>query len=75
MILAKSCHDMDILRWLAGDRCIKIQSFGSLDHFRRENAPEGAAERCLDGCACKDSCIYARPPPPATICISSGWTF
>lgn len=58
MILAKSCHDMDILRWLAGDRCIKIQSFGSLDHFRRENAPEGAAERCLDGCACKDSCIY-----------------
>ena len=31
MILAKSCHDMDILRWLAGDRCLKVQSFGSLD--------------------------------------------
>jgi len=58
MILAKSCHDMDILRWLAGGRCLKVQSFGALDHFRAENAPEGAAGRCLDGCACKDSCIF-----------------
>ena len=58
MILQKSCHDMDILRWLAGDRCLKIQSFGSLDHFRPENAPQGAAERCLDGCACRERCIY-----------------
>ena len=58
MILAKSCHDMDILRWLAGDRCLKVQSFGSLDHFRRENAPAGAGERCLDGCACKEECLY-----------------
>ena len=58
MILAKSCHDMDILRWLAGEPCLKVQSFGSLDCFRRENAPEGAAQRCLDGCACKDACPY-----------------
>lgn len=58
MILAKSCHDMDILRWLAGDRCLKVQSFGSLDHFRAENAPAGAAARCLDGCACRESCLY-----------------
>ena len=49
---------MDILRWLAGDRCLKIQSFGSLDHFRPENAPEGAAERCLDGCLCRERCLY-----------------
>lgn len=58
MILAKSCHDMDILRWLAGDRCLKVQSFGSLDHFRAERAPSGAADRCLNGCACKEACIY-----------------
>ena len=56
MILAKSCHDMDLLRWLAGERCLKVQSFGSLDYFRPENAPEGAAMRCLEGCACKDNC-------------------
>ena len=58
MILAKSCHDMDILRWLAGERCLKVQSFGSLDYFRPDRAPAGAAERCLDGCACKAACPY-----------------
>ena len=58
MILAKSCHDMDILRWLAGEPCLKVQSFGSLDYFRAGNAPAGAAERCLDGCGCKDACPY-----------------
>lgn len=58
MILQKSCHDMDILRWLADAPCRKVQSFGSLDHFKEENAPEGSAARCLDGCACKESCPY-----------------
>ena len=58
MILQKSCHDMDILRWLAGAPCLRVQSFGSLDYFKAENAPEGAALRCLDGCACKDACPY-----------------
>lgn len=56
-ILAKSCHDMDILRWLVGKRCLKVSSFGNLDWFRKENAPEGAAERCLD-CPVKDNCPY-----------------
>ncbi|MDE6590578.1 MAG: Gfo/Idh/MocA family oxidoreductase, partial [Oscillospiraceae bacterium] len=58
MILAKSCHDMDILRWLAGEPCLKVQSFGSLDYFRADNAPDGAAPRCLDGCGCRDACPY-----------------
>ena len=58
MILQKSCHDMDILRWLAGEPCLRVQSFGSLDYFKAENAPEGAALRCLDGCACKEGCPY-----------------
>lgn len=58
MIMAKSCHDMDILRWLADAPCVRVQSFGSLDYFKAERAPEGAAKRCLDGCACKESCPY-----------------
>ena len=58
MILAKSCHDMDILRWLAGEKCLKVQSFGALDHFKAEKAPAGAGERCLEACACKDACVY-----------------
>ncbi len=58
MILAKSCHDMDIIRWLVGAPCKRVSSFGSLDWFKAENAPEGSALRCLSGCKCKDSCPY-----------------
>jgi predicted dehydrogenase len=49
MILAKACHDLDLLRWLAGDRCTAVASFGGLHHFRPEQAPEGALDRCWDG--------------------------
>lgn len=58
MILAKCCHDMDLLVWLTGASCLKLSSFGSLSHFRPDCAPEGAALRCLDGCRVKESCPY-----------------
>ncbi len=58
MILAKSCHDMDILAWLVGADCVKVSSFGSLTHFKAENAPQGAPERCLDGCPAEAECPY-----------------
>lgn len=48
IIMQKSCHDLDILLWLTGAHCVKAAAFGSLRYFRPENAPEGAAERCLD---------------------------
>lgn len=58
MILAKSCHDMDAIRWLVGRECQQISSFGSLMHFRPENAPPGAANRCTDACLAADHCPY-----------------
>lgn len=61
MILAKSCHDMDILQWLVDADCTKVSSFGSLTHFRKESAPEGAPKYCLDGCPVQDSCPYYAP--------------
>ena len=61
MILQKSCHDMDILLWLMGKDCRRVQSFGSLGHFTPENAPAGAPERCLDGCPHADTCPYYAP--------------
>jgi predicted dehydrogenase len=61
MILAKCCHDLDILPWLFDDTPLKLTSSGSLTHFRAENAPAGATKRCLDGCAVLDSCPYAAP--------------
>ncbi len=61
MILQKSCHDMDILLWLAGADCVRISSFGSLSHFHPGNAPQGAPKRCTDGCPVADSCLYYAP--------------
>lgn len=58
MILAKCCHDMDILLWLTGKRCTHVSSYGSLYLFRPEKAPEGAALRCTDSCKVKNSCPY-----------------
>ncbi len=58
MILAKSCHDMDILNWLIGKHCTRVQSFGSLTYFTRENMPEGAPEYCVQGCPAAESCPY-----------------
>ena len=58
MILAKSCHDMDIISWLIGEKCVAVSSFGALTYFREENAPEGAPLRCTDGCPVKETCPY-----------------
>ncbi|MGH2478922.1 MAG: Gfo/Idh/MocA family protein, partial [Ktedonobacteraceae bacterium] len=60
MLLAKSCHDLDWLRYLIDHRCVQVSSFGSLQHFRRERKPAaaGAAKRCLD-CAYEPQCTYS----------------
>jgi predicted dehydrogenase len=71
MILAKSCHDMDILLWLAGADCLNISSFGTLSHFKSANAPTGAPLRCLDGCPAADTCQYYAPRLYLT--SNTGW--
>lgn len=58
MILAKSCHDMDILLWLVGKHCTKVQSMGALTYFTRANMPEGAPEYCHQGCPAAEDCPY-----------------
>ncbi len=59
IILAKSCHDLDILRWMLGKQSKSIQAFGDLSWFRKENAPEGSTPRCTDGCKVESSCPYS----------------
>lgn len=61
MILAKCCHDMDILAWLVGSRLKSISSYGGLRYFKEENAPEGSPERCTDGCPVSGTCPYYAP--------------
>lgn len=58
MLLQKSCHDLDILQWLIGKDCKRVQSFGSLTHFVRKNAPADAPDRCIDGCPHGEACCY-----------------
>lgn len=58
MLLQKSCHDIDIIQWLIDKRCERVSSFGSLRYFTEENAPEGAPERCLDGCPAAETCPF-----------------
>ncbi len=58
MILCKCCHDFDVLLWLLRKKVKRLSSFGSLTHFRPQNAPAGATERCADGCPAADNCKY-----------------
>ncbi len=58
MILSKCCHDFDVLLWMLQGKVRHLQSFGSLTHFRPEYAPEGATERCTDGCPAAETCKY-----------------
>ena len=55
MILAKCSHDMDILQWLTGKKCVSVSSFGQLSYFNAAHRPAGAPERCAD---CKLDCPY-----------------
>jgi predicted dehydrogenase len=61
MLLAKACHDLDLLRWFAGAPCRSVSSVGGLSHFRTENAPAGAPARCTDGCPVADECPFFAP--------------
>ena len=58
MIIAKCCHDLDLLQYYAGSRCRSISSVGDLSWFKPENAPEGAADRCTE-CPHIDTCPYS----------------
>lgn len=57
-LLAKSCHDLDLLAWLAEGRATRLASFGSLGIYRPELAPPGAAARCGSACSVQASCPW-----------------
>jgi predicted dehydrogenase len=61
MLLAKSCHDLDIITWLVDLECTQVVSTGSLTQFRPEHAPAGAPARCTDGCPAAQSCPFYAP--------------
>lgn len=59
IILAKSCHDLDIIKWVIDKPCKEIVAFGDLKWFHKGNAPEGSTARCTDGCKVERECPYS----------------
>lgn len=60
MLLAKSCHDIDVMMWLMQEtKPVSVSSVGSIFQFKPENAPEGAGTRCTVDCPLVDTCRYS----------------
>lgn len=66
ILMAKSCHDIDLIYHMVQPRdwktkpvkCTSINSFGSLNHFKPENKPEGATDRCMT-CPLEKKCAWS----------------
>lgn len=57
MMLAKCCHDLDLIYWFAASKCKSVVSQGGLMHFKADKAPQGAADNCFD-CPHRATCPY-----------------
>ncbi len=61
LILAKACHDLDLITHLVGSRATSVASFGDRRHFHSGGAPSGAPARCTDGCPAAAACPFHAP--------------
>ena len=60
MLLAKCCHDLDLLCWLKPEaRPVHVSSMGGSLLFTSENAPEGAGTRCVVDCDIEAECPHS----------------
>lgn len=60
MLLAKCCHDIDLIMWLmSGIAPTQISSFGSDFQFDPSKKPAGAGTRCLVDCQIEEACPYS----------------
>ncbi len=58
MIMAKCCHDLDLLQYYANSKCETVYSTGDLVFFNKANKPEGASDRCAT-CKYINDCVYS----------------
>ena len=55
MLMAKCCHDLDLISWyMSGTAPVRVSSFGGRYFFTAENAPENSGEFCLIDCPLKE---------------------
>lgn len=58
LLLAKCCHDTDLMCWLNNaTKPVKVSSFGSRNFFCEKNAPEGATQYCYQ-CPHQKDCMF-----------------
>ena len=72
-ILAKSCHDLDLIGYLTGKKCLSVVSEGDLTYYKEENAPQGAPAYCLDGCPHESTCPHFAPALYLKQITAVGW--
>ena len=59
LLLAKSCHDVDLICWLNNVSSPRyVSSFGGRHYFKEENAPKDATEFCYN-CPHERECYYS----------------
>ena len=57
-LLAKCCHDTDLMCWLNNNtKPNKVSSFGSRNFFCEKNAPDGATQYCYQ-CPHQKDCMF-----------------
>jgi predicted dehydrogenase len=59
MILAKCCHDLDVLVWNLPGRVKRLSSVGSLLHYRAESVGPEIPSRCVDNCPIEPQCPFS----------------
>ena len=60
MLLAKCCHDLDIMMWMMSEtKPAAVSSFGGKYQFRPENAPKEAGNYCMIDCPLVDTCLFS----------------
>ncbi len=58
MIMAKCCHDLDLLTYYANSKAKSVSSIGDLTYFNKKNAPKYAKKYCYS-CPKLNTCIYS----------------
>ncbi len=60
MLLAKCCHDIDLMMWMLSDtEPVAVSSFGSDFQFTPARKPGGAGTRCMLDCPLNDKCVFS----------------
>lgn len=60
MLLAKSCHDIDLMMWMMGDvKPVDVVSFGDDFVYSPDKKPENAGSRCMVDCPIEKECMHS----------------